>query len=111
MTTFVTYNTETKLIVRTSDSERGAKTSLTNSKKRFNKMVQRRIDEGSWSQSALKSYSYRNPEKFAIVTLDWYNANVRSTKKVKNLLSGKEIEIDINTPACCDPSTETYWSM
>jgi hypothetical protein len=24
---------------------------------------------------------------------------------------GKVIEIALDTPACCDPSTETYWSM
>ena len=33
------------------------------------------------------------------------------TKRVRNLMSGKEIEIDVNTPLCCDPSSETYWSM
>jgi hypothetical protein len=32
-------------------------------------------------------------------------------KKVKNLMTGKEIEIREDTPYCCDPSTETYWSM
>lgn len=31
--------------------------------------------------------------------------------KVKNLMSGKEIEIPEDTPLCCDPSSETYWSM
>jgi len=32
-------------------------------------------------------------------------------KKVKNLMTGKEIEIREDTPYCCDPSNETYWSM
>lgn len=32
-------------------------------------------------------------------------------KVVRNLMTGKEIEIDVNTPYCCDPSTERYWSM
>lgn len=32
-------------------------------------------------------------------------------KKVINIMSGKEILIDIDTPLCCDPSSETYWSM
>jgi hypothetical protein len=32
-------------------------------------------------------------------------------KKVKSLMTGKEIEIREDTPYCCDPSTETYWSM
>lgn len=33
------------------------------------------------------------------------------TKTVVNLMSGKPVEIAYNTPGCCDPSTETYWSM
>ena len=33
------------------------------------------------------------------------------TKTVTNLMSGKPVEIAYNTPGCCDPSTETYWSM
>lgn len=41
---------------------------------------------------------------------DWKNRTV-PMKKVHNLISGKEIEIPADTPACCDPSTETYWSM
>jgi len=32
-------------------------------------------------------------------------------KTVRNLLSGKELEIESDTPLCCDPSSETYWSM
>jgi hypothetical protein len=32
-------------------------------------------------------------------------------KTVKNLMSGKEIEIPVDTPRSCDPSSETYWSM
>ena len=32
-------------------------------------------------------------------------------KKVKNLMTGKTIEIAADTPYCCDPSTETFWSM
>ena len=33
-----------------------------------------------------------------------------ATKIVKNLLSGKDIEIAYDTPRCCDPSSELYWS-
>lgn len=32
-------------------------------------------------------------------------------KTVKNLMSGKDVQIAANTPLCCDPSSETYWSM
>lgn len=30
---------------------------------------------------------------------------------VKNLMSGKDVEIDADTPWCCRPDSETYWSM
>lgn len=32
-------------------------------------------------------------------------------KKVRSLMTGNEIEIAEDTPWCCDPSSETYWSM
>lgn len=32
-------------------------------------------------------------------------------KTVKNLMTGQEIQIAEDTPYCCDPSTERYWSM
>ncbi len=35
----------------------------------------------------------------------------RATKVVRNLISGSEVTIDEDTPGCCDPSTERYWSM
>lgn len=41
-----------------------------------------------------------------------FNAQFNGWVKVKNLMSGKEVSIreqDVGT--CCDPSTETYWSM
>jgi len=36
---------------------------------------------------------------------------VATMKTVKNLMTGKEIEIPHDTPRSCDPSTELYWSM
>lgn len=40
-----------------------------------------------------------------------YKANEKKTKIVTNMLSGKLVRIPVNTPLCCDPSSETYWSM
>ena len=34
-----------------------------------------------------------------------------TTKVVKNLMTGKPVEIDRDTPWCCNPASETYWSM
>lgn len=35
----------------------------------------------------------------------------RGTKTVKNLMTGVSVVIAEDTPLCCDPSSETYWSM
>lgn len=32
-------------------------------------------------------------------------------KTVKNLMTGQDIQIDRDTPWCCNPASETYWSM
>ena len=34
-----------------------------------------------------------------------------SMKTVKNLMSGKDVQIAHDTPRSCDPSSELYWSM
>jgi hypothetical protein len=34
-----------------------------------------------------------------------------ATRTVRNLMSGKDIEIPHDTPRSCDPSSELYWSM
>ena len=30
---------------------------------------------------------------------------------VKNLMTGQHVEIDADTPWCCNPASESYWSM
>lgn len=50
-------------------------------------------------------------DEYAVAEEDYYNKNIVWRRKVKNLMSGEEVEIPSNTPHCCDPSTETYWSM
>ena len=34
-----------------------------------------------------------------------------ATKTVKNLMTGKDVVIPADTPWCCNPASETYWSM
>ena len=48
---------------------------------------------------------------FAIAeTRDFYD-NIEKQETKRNLMSGKEFTQGVNTPLCCDPSSETYWSM
>jgi hypothetical protein len=52
------------------------------------------------------------PKNTWVVTTDteFERSFVRKTV-VKNLMSGQPVEITTDTPHCCDPSSETYWSM
>jgi hypothetical protein len=34
-----------------------------------------------------------------------------ATRTVRNLMTGQNIEIAADTPLCCDPSSERFWSM
>lgn len=49
--------------------------------------------------------------EYAYADSETYNTKIVYKKKVRNLMSGKLVEIDSNTPLCCDPSSETYHSM
>jgi len=37
--------------------------------------------------------------------------NIQKTEIVINLMSGKPVVQSVNTPRCCDVSSELYWSM
>jgi hypothetical protein len=48
---------------------------------------------------------------YAIAEKSYFHDNIEKQVTKKNLLTGKEFTQPINTPAHCDPSTETYHSM
>lgn len=50
-------------------------------------------------------------EKYAIADTTTFLMDIEKWVTKKNLLSGKEFRQSVNTPLCCDPSSETYWSM
>jgi hypothetical protein len=41
----------------------------------------------------------------------WRMEYFPTKKTVKNLLTGQDVQIDRDTPWCCNPASETYWSM
>jgi hypothetical protein len=49
--------------------------------------------------------------EYAVAHFTYYDTFVVTKKTVKNLMTGKDVEIDSNTPWCCNPASETYWSM
>lgn len=108
MTTFVIFDETTGVLAfggATYKTKRGANQSAVAYIKRLLKRYDARPEDRFLEEAR---HIHQN---WTVVDLDTYNARFRRTKKVVNMMSGVEVEIDVNTPACCDPSTETYWSM
>jgi len=70
------------------------------------------------SEGAAKAAMTRLEKKGAVVRADYliaesgvFYATIEKTETVKNLMSGKDVVQSVNTPLCCDPSSETYWSI
>jgi hypothetical protein len=50
--------------------------------------------------------------RFAVYSLEEYEEAVRGKGEWKtSVCGGQKVWVPLGTPACCDPSTETYWSM
>lgn len=47
---------------------------------------------------------------YAVATSDDFFSNIRTVMSVKNLMTGASIEIPSDTPWCCNPASESYWS-
>ena len=99
---YVVYHIDSTVKLKTYTSEASAKRSTTC------------MNRNAKHTAAAGHYKDVDPETYApYAYADELNylTNVVHMKKVTNLISGKEIEIPSNTPSCCDPSTELYWSM
>ena len=50
-------------------------------------------------------------ETHAVAPASAFHSKIEKQVTRRNLMSGEEFTQPINTPASCDPSSETYWSM
>jgi hypothetical protein len=55
--------------------------------------------------------SCESRNELAIAESNYFHAEIEKQETKRNLLSGKEFTQPVNTPLCCDPSSETYHSM
>jgi hypothetical protein len=53
----------------------------------------------------------RDSDSFAVYSQEEYADAVRGKGEWKQSVCGGKVWVELGTPACCDPSTETYWSM
>lgn len=63
----------------------------------------------AWLTRMVNKGADRN--KYAIADSFTFHNEIEHWVTSRNMMSGKLFRQPINTPACCDPSTETYWSM
>jgi hypothetical protein len=63
-----------------------------------------------WAMRKVQTLNKKHPGEYAWTTTAFYNKNIVKKKKVRTIF-GQEVEIASNTPRCCDPSSELYWSM
>jgi len=50
-------------------------------------------------------------DKYAIAETGFFVSNIEKSVTKKNLISGEDIQVAVNTPVFMDPSCESYWSM
>ena len=81
----------------------------------YHKKTTRIVKTFDLASSAQRSVTCLNrnakSDDYSFAPQDTYYGAVVYTKKVKNMMTGEEIEIPSNTPNCCNPESETYWSM
>jgi hypothetical protein len=52
-----------------------------------------------------------NETEYGVAAQDYYNRYFSKTVTKVNLMTGQEYNEDVNTPHCCSPASETYWSQ
>jgi len=79
------------------------------------KVIQKDAEFLGMSFISMVKFIETNPLAQTAKTLEAFkvlNPNFVFPKKtVKNLMTGKNVEIEADTPWCCNPASETYWSM
>lgn len=67
------------------------------------------IEEFCWNGRLVV---YVNNRKVVTTYEETCNLLLQPNQKiVKNLMTKKDVVVEKDTPLCCDPSSETYWSM
>jgi hypothetical protein len=106
---WVVYNKETTVLVRYTSKNGNetsqyygigaAKAAVTRMQKKFEK------------EKGVLAASYGPLFDYGIADRDHYQKNIAKTVTRKNLMTGLEYQEDINTPMCCSPATERFWTM
>jgi len=99
---YVVYETATSRIVGVNTTEYSTEAAAKSARTRILKIKKKhRFD----------SRTEYKPEDLAVAEYSYYKANIEQKVQRVNLMTGKPYEESVNTPLCCSPASETYWSM
>lgn len=93
------YDRDTTVIQKTLKTSAAAKAWITRKQREF----QDRQNFYVSNDGPLFDWGYAEAKHF--------HERIEKKRRVRNLMTGQEIEINANTPRACDPSSELYWSM
>ncbi len=93
---YVIYDPKTTAIIPEKSFSRGSFKTLAAAKAARTRMVRRQKFK---------------PDTLAIAESNYYLSHIKKMVERTNLMTGKTYMEDVNTPRCCSPSSEAYWSM
>ncbi len=110
--TFVIYNIHSKHVVSEHNTERGARIAFASCMKKsgFKAIAKCWTHDGetAWSKASDGTFLYPD---FAILNRYFWSERHNPLVKVKNLMTGEEVEIRKDeVGSCLDPSMERYWT-
>jgi len=101
---FVIYNIDTTYILKSPAKSVGCYVEYYKTEAAAKAAMTRIVKKGKISEKEMN-------EKYRIADVATFRTYIEKKETRINLMSGKPFEQSVNTPGCCDPSTETYWSM
>ena len=73
--------------------------------------IRKLLDRDVRDNLAEHDMSLENYEDVRDTLLESLRYECRGLIEVRNMMTGKMVTIDANTPLCCRVDSETYWSM
>lgn len=72
----------------------------------------RRYKSRKCAQNRADKYNAKHPDALTVYSTEEYRQATEGKGEWKiSVCGGNKVWVPLGTPASCDPSTETYWSM
>jgi hypothetical protein len=98
---YVVYNTKTTAVVTERPFSRGSFKTKAAAKAARTRLLRK---------FCMNTLLYKS-EDLAVAESNVYAKSIKQQVERVNLMTGKTYMEDVNTPRCCSPASEAYWSM